>query len=59
MALLLAGLPETVPGVAINRLCGSGMDAVVAAARSIKAQEAEIVVAGGVKSTIQLSAGAS
>jgi acetyl-CoA acetyltransferase family protein len=50
MALLLAGLPQTVPGTTINRLCGSGMDAVITAARSIKAGEAELVIAGGVES---------
>jgi acetyl-CoA acyltransferase len=50
MSLLLAGLPETVPGTTINRLCGSGMDAVIAAARAIKAGEAELIVAGGVES---------
>jgi acetyl-CoA acyltransferase len=50
MALLLAGLPETVPGSTINRLCGSGMDAVITAARSIKAGEAEFMIAGGVES---------
>ncbi|MBM3420013.1 MAG: acetyl-CoA C-acyltransferase, partial [Bacteroidetes bacterium] len=50
MALLLAGLPETVPGVTINRLCGSGMDAIGSAARAIRSGEAEIVIAGGVES---------
>ncbi len=50
MALLLAGLPQAVPGATINRLCGSGMDAVVTAARAIKAGEAELMVAGGVES---------
>jgi 3-oxoadipyl-CoA thiolase len=50
MALLLAGLPETVPGTTINRLCGSGMDAVGTAARAITAGEAELVIAGGVES---------
>jgi acetyl-CoA acyltransferase len=50
MALLLAGLPESVPGSTINRLCGSGMDAVITAARAIKAGEAELVIAGGVES---------
>ena len=50
MALLLAGLPVTVPGTTINRLCGSGMDAVITAARSIRAGEAELVIAGGVES---------
>jgi len=50
MALLLAGLPETVPGVTLNRLCASGMDAVGAAARAIKAGEIELAIAGGVES---------
>lgn len=50
MALLLAGFPETIPGVTINRLCASGMDAVGAAARAIRAGEMEIAVAGGVES---------
>jgi len=50
MALLLAGYPESVPGATINRLCGSGMDATIAAARAIKSGEAELVVAGGVES---------
>lgn len=50
MAVLLAGLPETVPGVTVNRLCGSGMDALAYAARTIRADEADIVVAGGVES---------
>jgi 3-oxoadipyl-CoA thiolase len=50
MALLLAGMPERIPGSTINRLCGSGMDAVGIAARAIKAEEAELVIAGGVES---------
>jgi 3-oxoadipyl-CoA thiolase len=50
MAVLLAGLPVSVPGSTINRLCGSGMDAVLTAARLIAAGEAEIAVAGGVES---------
>ncbi|KZE29077.1 3-oxoadipyl-CoA thiolase [Chelatococcus daeguensis] len=50
MALLLAGLPESVPGTTINRLCGSGMDAVLAAARAIRTGEAEIMIAGGIES---------
>ena len=50
MALLLAGLPVDVPGTTINRLCGSGMDAVVTAARAIKAGEADLMIAGGVES---------
>jgi len=50
MALLLAGYSETVSGSTINRLCGSGMDAVGTAARAIKAGEAELIIAGGVES---------
>ncbi len=50
MSSLLAGLPVSVPATTMNRLCGSGMDAVVAAARAIKAGEAELVIAGGVES---------
>ncbi len=50
MSALLAGLPETVPGVTINRLCGSGMDALITAARMIKAGEADLIIAGGVES---------
>ncbi|SDO06184.1 acetyl-CoA C-acetyltransferase [Lutimaribacter pacificus] len=50
MCLLLAGYPETVPGTTMNRLCGSGMDAIITAARAIKAGEAELIVAGGVES---------
>ena len=50
MALLLAGLPQTVPGATINRLCGSSMDAVGSAARAIKSGEAELLIAGGVES---------
>lgn len=50
MAALLAGLPETVPGLTVNRLCASGLDAVIAAARQIKAGEADLVIAGGVES---------
>ena len=50
MALLLAGLPESVPASTVNRLCGSGMDALTIAARAIKAGEAEIIIAGGVES---------
>ncbi|MBN9029530.1 MAG: 3-oxoadipyl-CoA thiolase [Rhizobiales bacterium] len=50
MAVLLAGLPIAVSGTTINRLCGSGMDAVIAAARAIKAGEAELMIAGGVES---------
>jgi 3-oxoadipyl-CoA thiolase len=50
MALLLAGLPDSVPGTTINRLCGSGMDAAGAAARAIACGEAEFIIAGGVES---------
>jgi 3-oxoadipyl-CoA thiolase len=50
MALLLAGLPEVVPGTTINRLCGSSLDAVAIAARAIKSGEADLVIAGGVES---------
>ena len=50
MSILLAGLPVSVPGTTINRLCGSGMDAVIAAARAIRAGEAELMIAGGVES---------
>jgi acetyl-CoA acyltransferase len=50
MSLLLAGLPTSVPGTTINRLCGSGMDAVITAARAIRAGEAELLIAGGVES---------
>lgn len=50
MAALLAGLPETVPGTTINRLCASGMDAVGMAARGIKAGDYRLVIAGGVES---------
>ncbi|THF59491.1 3-oxoadipyl-CoA thiolase [Ollibium composti] len=50
MALLLAGLPQEVPASTVNRLCGSGMDAVTIAARAIKAGEADLVIAGGVES---------
>jgi 3-oxoadipyl-CoA thiolase len=50
MALLLAGLPEEVPGATVNRLCGSSLDAVGIAARAIRAGEAELVIAGGVES---------
>ena len=50
MALLLAGLPETVSGVTVNRLCGSGMEAVGSASRAIQCGEADLVIAGGVES---------
>ena len=50
MALLLAGLPQEVPGATVNRLCGSGMDAVGIAARASSAGEIELAIAGGVES---------
>lgn len=50
MAVLLAGLPSSVPAITLNRLCASGMDAVIAGARQIKAGEADVVIAGGVES---------
>ncbi len=50
MSLLLAGLPVSISGTTINRLCGSGMDAVITAARAIKSGEAELMIAGGVES---------
>ncbi len=50
MAALLAGLPQEVPGATVNRLCGSGLDAVGSAARAIRAGEAQLMIAGGVES---------
>src|SRR5210317_70210 len=50
MALLLAGLPEEVPGITLNRLCASGMDSIIMAARQIKAGEGDLLIAGGVES---------
>jgi acetyl-CoA acyltransferase len=50
MALLLAGLPEVVPGTTINRLCGSSLDAIATAARAIKSGESDLIIAGGVES---------
>jgi acetyl-CoA acyltransferase len=50
MALLLAGFPDSVPGATINRLCGSGLDAIAVAGRAIKTGEADLVIAGGVES---------
>ncbi|WP_137130867.1 3-oxoadipyl-CoA thiolase [Rhizobium sp. FY34] len=50
MSLLLAGLPVSVTGTTMNRLCGSGMDAVITAARAIKSGEADLMIAGGVES---------
>ena len=49
MSLLLAGFPTAIPGTTINRLCGSGLDAVIAAARAIKSGEADLILAGGVE----------
>ena len=50
MSLLLAGLPQTVPGITINRLCASGLEAVSYASRMIKSNEAHLIIAGGVES---------
>jgi acetyl-CoA acyltransferase len=50
MAVLLAGFPVSVPGATVNRLCGSGLDAIAMAARTIRAGEAELIIAGGVES---------
>lgn len=50
MAVLLAGLPDTIPGATVNRLCGSGLDAVGSGARAIRSGDAEIILAGGVES---------
>ncbi|ORE94156.1 beta-ketoadipyl CoA thiolase [Stappia sp. 22II-S9-Z10] len=50
MAVLLAGLPDTVPGATINRLCGSGLDAIGIAARLVRSGDADVVLAGGVES---------
>jgi len=50
MSALLAGLPDTIPGATLNRLCGSGLDAVGMAARTVRLGEAEVVIAGGVES---------
>src|SRR3712207_8983338 len=50
MALLLAGLPESIPGTTVNRLCASGLDAVGTAARAIKTGEMDLAIAGGVES---------
>lgn len=49
MAMLLAGLPYKVPATTINRLCGSSLDAIAYAARAIKAEEADLIIAGGVE----------
>jgi acetyl-CoA acyltransferase len=50
MSLLLAGMPVSIPGTTINRLCGSGMDAVITAARAIRSGEADLMIAGGTES---------
>jgi acetyl-CoA acyltransferase len=50
MAVLLAGLPPSVPGMTVNRLCGSGGEAIIQAARAVRAGDAEVVIAGGVES---------
>ena len=50
MALLLAGLPDKVPGATVNRLCGSGLEAIASAARAIRAGDGELFIAGGVES---------
>ncbi len=50
MALLLAGLPQSVPGVTVNRLCGSGLEAVIQASRAVRAGDGDIFIAGGVES---------
>lgn len=50
MAVLLAGLPEEIPGITVNRLCASGMSAIALAAQAIRAGDAEVMVAGGVES---------
>jgi len=50
MSLLLAGLPESIAGTTVNRLCGSGMDALIVAARAIRSGEAELLIAGGTES---------
>ncbi|KJQ56033.1 thiolase family protein [Microbacterium sp. SA39] len=50
MAVLLAGLPDTIPGITVNRLCASGMSAIAMAAQAIRAGDADLIVAGGVES---------
>ncbi|MGB3376746.1 MAG: acetyl-CoA C-acyltransferase, partial [Microbacterium sp.] len=50
MAVLLAGLPDTVPGITVNRLCASGMSAITIASQAIRAGDADVIVAGGVES---------
>src|SRR3954449_2175591 len=50
MAVLLAGLPDTVPGYTVNRLCASGLTAIISAANTIRAGQADVIVAGGAES---------
>jgi len=50
MALLLADFPESIPGITLNRLCASGMEAVIAGARMIKAEEGDFIISGGAES---------
>src|SRR5215203_1570143 len=50
MAVLLAGLPDSVPGITVNRLCASGMSAITMAAQAIRAGDADLIVGGGVES---------
>ena len=57
MAVLLAGLPDTVPGYTVNRLCASGLTAVAAAAQAVRCGDAEVVVAGGTESMSQTPMG--
>src|SRR5438445_486958 len=57
MSSLLAGLPIEVPGATVNRLCGSGLDAVGTAARAIKSGEAQMMIAGGVESMSRAQCG--
>src|SRR5512133_195547 len=49
MAVLLAGLPDSIPATTVNRLCGSSLDAVMMAARAVRSGEADLVIAGGVE----------
>ena len=59
MAVLLAGLPVSVPGATVNRLCGSSLEAAVQASRAVEAGDADVVVAGGVESMSRVGIGAS
>ena len=59
MAVLLAGLPTTIPGATVNRLCGSGLEAVIAASRAISVGDADVVIAGGVESMSPRAVGAA